>query len=80
MGRMFEKYMSDYNEAIKPGMARGDKYVVQAPVWIYFKWLEDNGLPEEEPERIVDAVTEVCRQDEELGVVLIAGVEAMYLD
>lgn len=78
MGKLLEKYMSEYNEAIKPGLEKGDAYIIKPQIWIYFKWESDNGVAPWEPVKYRAALKDAILKDPELGQVLIAGMGEVF--
>lgn len=50
MGKLLEKYISEYNAAIAPGLAKGHEYVVRPEIWIAAKWEDDIGFEPWTPE------------------------------
>ena len=78
MGKLLSKYAAAYNEAIKPGLAKGDAYVVKPEIWMYFKWEEDNGVGPWDPVKLRTAVRDAVLQDPEFGQILIAGMGEIF--
>ena len=75
MGKLLDKYTAEYNEAIRPGLAKGDKYIINPEIWISSKWEEDMGLEGPWQPEYKDALLKVAAEDEELGHLLCDGIE-----
>lgn len=75
MSKLLDKYIAEYNEAIRPGVAKGDKYIIKPEFWISSKWEEDMGLEGPWQPEYKDALLKVAAEDEDLVQVLFAGIE-----
>ena len=83
MGKALDKYIAEYNDAIKPGLKQPDAaYVIIPEIWIHGKWEEDMGLDGPWQPEYATELQAVAAEDPELFNVLLVAIDMKlkYLD